>query len=109
MSPNFTEFNDPRKRPDFVLVSHNGIVQMVEIKRLGHALNNSDMERIERYINCIKAFSSDEINADSRVVFHGFHMTLVCDNLNLSHICRRALMASILTVCSLTSTGSRSY
>ncbi len=90
VSLNLTEFNDPIKRPDFVLVSHNCIVQMVEIKRPAHALNNSKMERIERYINCMEAYLLDEINADLRVVFRGFHMTLVCDRMNLSSICRRA-------------------
>ena len=40
------DFSDPTKRADFVLSSQDNVVQIIEIKKPGHALENAEMERI---------------------------------------------------------------
>ena len=89
-SINLSNFRDPRKRPDFVLSSQEGIAQIVEIKRPCHALVNDEMDRIINYHDCMQSFLADSANADFRRFFHGFHITLVCDDLALTGAQRAA-------------------
>ena len=75
-------FEHPRRRPDFVLSSQDGIAQIIEIKRPGHKLTNAEMERIVTYHDCMESFLA--ANAEFRRRIQDFHITLVCDNLALS-------------------------
>ena len=84
-----SNFSQPRIRPDFVLSSQEGNAQIVEIKAPGHSLKNVEMDRVVRYHENMKAFLEDEKNADFRKFFHDFHITLVCDELDL-HGAQRA-------------------
>ena len=77
-----TDFYDSARRPDFVLSSQEGVAQIVEIKRPGHTLQNEEMDRIIKYYNCMKSFLKK--NAKFREFFRDFHITLVCDRLNLT-------------------------
>ena len=86
-----SDFSNPKKRPDFVLSSQEGIAQIVEIKRPGHALTNQEMERIVNYDECMQSFLNDPANANFKKYFNGFHITLVCDGLALSPVFGRAL------------------
>ena len=79
-----SDFNSPLKRPDFVLSSQDGRAQIIEIKKPRHPLRNDEMRRIVNYRNLMKAFLEDAKNEKFRQFFHGFHMTLVCDELALS-------------------------
>ena len=79
-----TDFNDPKRRPDFVLSSQDGIVQLVEIKRPRHSLQNEEMTRIVKYYQNMESFLTDPGNAELRNSFRGFHITLVCDDISLS-------------------------
>lgn len=78
-----SDFLQPLKRPDFVLSSQESKAQIVEIKTPGHILKNSEMDRIINYYNNMDAFLGDNTNADFRKFFHDFHITLVCDGLDL--------------------------
>lgn len=78
-----SEFENPARRPDFVLSSQEGMAQIVEIKRPGHALTNDEMERIRTYHNSMAAFLQEESHGHFRKWFADFHITLVCDNLAL--------------------------
>lgn len=89
-SISLSNFSDPRKRPDFVLSSQEGIAQIVEIKRPGHALANDEMDRIINYHDCMQEFLADSANTDFGKFFHGFHITLVCDELALTGAQRAA-------------------
>ena len=42
------------------------------------------MERIVNYHNLMKSFLDDSKNSKFQQFFHGFHITLVCDELALS-------------------------
>ncbi len=74
-------FQDPARRPDFVLSSQEGLLQILEIKRPGHRLSNDEMARIRTYHECMDAFLNDPSHELFRQWFRGFHITLVCDHL----------------------------
>ena len=75
-------FEHPRKRPDFVLSSQDGIAQIIEIKRPGHKLTNAEMDRIVAYHDCMESFLAENAEFSRRI--RDFHITLVCDDLALS-------------------------
>ena len=79
-----SDFANPLKRPDFVLSSQDGKAQIIEIKKPGHALKDDEMRRIVNYHNLMKSFLGDTKNSKFQQFFHGFHITLVCDELALS-------------------------
>ena len=89
-SINLSNFNDPKKRPDFVLSSQEGVAQIVEIKRPNHSLKNEEMDRIINYHDCMQSFLDDDANSEFRKFFHDFHITLVCDELALTGAQRAA-------------------
>ena len=78
------DFDDPDKRPDFVLSSQDGEAQIIEIKRPAHSLTNDEMDRIVVYYDCMDSFLNDPANAEFKRLFRDFHITLVCDGLSLS-------------------------
>ena len=80
------DFSEPRKQPDFVLFGQDKIIQIVEIKKPGHALNNRDLERIESYYRCMRTFLDEPGNKEFRKQFDDFHITLVCDKLKLTGV-----------------------
>lgn len=79
-----SDFDDPLKRPDFVLSSQEGLVQIIEIKKPGHALRDGEMDRIITYYDCMESFLADEANTEFRKFFRDFHVTLVCDRIALT-------------------------
>ena len=83
-SISLTDFNNPKRRPDFVLTSQDGIVQLVEIKRPRHSLQNDEMARIVKYYQNMESFLNDPGNAELINSFRDFHITLVCDDISLS-------------------------
>ena len=85
-----SNFDDSKKRPDFVLSSQEGVAQVIEIKRPGHRLTNDEMERIVTYHDSIKSFLKDDNNRDFRKVFSSFHITIVCDEISLTGTHRAA-------------------
>ncbi len=85
-----SNFNDPKKRPDFVLSSQEGIAHIVEIKRPKHALTNVEMDRIVNYHDQIKSFLNDDRHREFQKFFPDFHITLVCENLALEGAQRAA-------------------
>lgn len=78
------DFDNPKKRPDFVLIRQNGKAQIVEIKRPGHSLSNDELARIVDYKENMESFLLDPGNAEVANCFDGFHITLVCDEISLS-------------------------
>ena len=78
------EFSETKKRPDFVLSSQDNGLQIVEIKKPGHKLENDEMDRIIKYVDTMEAFLSDSKNSEFRQIFRAFHTTLVCDDIKLS-------------------------
>jgi hypothetical protein len=85
------EFGYSNKRADFVLANHDGIIEVVEIKRPGYAFQNTDMERLDRYVEMFLQFFSDPAHAEFKSAFRDFHVTLICDDIRLSGVHQTAL------------------
>ena len=85
-----SDFEDPDRRPDFVLSSQEGVIQIIEIKKPSHALHNEEMDRIVAYHDCMKSFLEDKQNKLFREFFHDFRLTLVCDGLALKGTAKAA-------------------
>ncbi len=82
-SISLSNFDDTRKKPDFVLLTYGNTVQIVEIKRPGHALTSEEMDRIINYRRSMENFLRDSKNEPFVQFFNAFHITLVCDEINL--------------------------
>ncbi len=87
---NLEPFSKTSKRPDFVLSSQDGKLQIIEIKRPEHRLENAEWERIQNYINSFEEFFNTPGHKDFLDLFHGFKITLVCDGLRLTGSQKRA-------------------
>lgn len=83
-------FDDSRKRTDFVLASHDNVVQIIEIKRPKHEFDDSEMIRLDKYAELMSKFLNEPANSEFRRVFTDYHITLVCDNEKLTSTNRRA-------------------
>jgi hypothetical protein len=83
---NLGDFSDPTKRPDFVMSSQDGIIQIIEIKKPHHTFTNEEMVRLQRYATQISNFLQEDTHQDFKRIFSDFHITLVCDQENLDDI-----------------------
>ena len=79
-----SDFENPRRRPDFVLSSQEGIVQVIEIKKPKHKLKNEEMDRIVLYHNNVQSFLREGGNREISKFFRDFHITIVCDEIALT-------------------------
>lgn len=84
------DFTDPNKRTDFVLSSQDTIVQIIEIKKPKHKLQNEEMERINTYVEQMNNFLEDPGNVGFKEFFSNFHVTLVCDGVSLTGLAKTA-------------------
>jgi len=71
------------KRPDFVLLNHAHALEVVDIKKPGHELNDEDFERLHRYHEAFASFLGrhPEFQPDFP---EGHHIVVVCDGIQLS-------------------------
>lgn len=74
-----SDFTEPDKRPDFVLFSQDGKLQIIEIKKPKHKITNSEMDRIVTYFEQFEAFLDDEKHKEFKKIASDFHLTLVAD------------------------------
>jgi len=78
---NITDFGDAgNKRVDFVLLNHNGVIELVEIKAPKHKFSDEDFARLYNYIKCMRRFINDPKNVEMIKLFPSFHITLICDS-----------------------------
>ena len=77
-----------RKRPDLVLFSQNGCIQIVEIKNRGHTLCNDDMDRILQYQDIMRKLIQENSGPDGAFTFNGLHITIICDRIALMGVHR---------------------
>jgi hypothetical protein len=70
-----------KTRPDFIML-HVGInVEIIEIKRKGHKLQNEEFAKIEDYHSRITEYLDN--NPTFKEQFPKVHVTLICDDLSL--------------------------
>lgn len=66
------------KRPDFTLVSIDGLLHIVEIKKAGHEFDDHDFARLVNYVDAFNAFF--EQNKETVAEFYrGWRIDLVAD------------------------------
>ena len=81
--------DNPTKRPDFVMLNHEGRLEIIEIKRPQHALADDEYERAFGYLTTLRRFINE--NAEVHEHFNDVRLTIVCDHLNLSPVQADAL------------------
>jgi hypothetical protein len=87
----FISFDKENVRPDFIFFEQNNKVQIVEIKRPNHGIENNEFERIQTYIDQFLEFFADAGNkVICEAVSEGFHITLICDNISLNGVHKTA-------------------
>ena len=77
-----TTETDITKRPDFVMAHFGRNLEIVEIKRRKHKLENKEFDRIREYYERMEEFL--EARPVFKEHFDKIHVVLICDDLNLS-------------------------
>jgi len=85
-----TDFNNPDKRADFVFSSQDNVVQIIEIKRPHHQFDDTEMVRLNNYIDQMTNFFREKANEEFLKIFKDFHVTLVCDSEKLTGLAKAA-------------------
>ena len=73
--------DSPSKQPDFVMLNHEGRLEVLEIKRPQYALTNAEFDRAFRYLTALREFISETDSV--RTIFPVAQLTIVCDQLNV--------------------------
>lgn len=73
-----------RMRPDFVMLTQNGCVQIVEIKNRGHVLRNDEMDRIIQYRKIMLEVINEVSDPSGSSTYKDLHITIVCDGVALT-------------------------
>jgi hypothetical protein len=92
---NLDGFSDPNKRADFVMSNQDQVIEIVEIKRPKHSLQNEEMERINKYVDLMVEFLNHDGHADFKKLFPRFHVTLVCDEIELTGVHKSAFQGLV--------------
>ena len=71
----------PCKQPDFVMLNHEGRLEVLEIKRPQYALTDDEFDRAFGYLTALRVFinETDAVRAS----FPMAQLTIVCDELNV--------------------------
>lgn len=76
------------KRPDFTLVSIDGLLHIVEIKRAGHRFDDADFTRLLTYVEAFEEFF--DANAGIRANFpRGWRIDLIADGEKIKDMSKR--------------------
>ncbi len=70
-----------KKIPDFVMLNHEGRLEIIEIKRPQHHLTDTEFNRAFGYLTAVRDFIEDTPSVKES--FPGARLTIVCDHLNL--------------------------
>lgn len=77
----------PTKIPDFVMLNHEGRLEVIEIKRPQHSMMNKEFERAFGYLHAVDTFINKNESVKSN--YAEARLTIVCDKLGLDDIQRR--------------------
>ena len=73
--------DNPKKQPDFVMLNHEGRLEVVEIKRPQHSLLDEEFDRAFGYLTAVRQFITE--TAVVRASFPAAQLTIVCDSLSV--------------------------
>ena len=76
--------DNPSKQPDFVMLNHEGRLEVIEIKRPQHALADEEFDRAFGYLTAVRKFITE--TAAVRASFAEAQLTIVCDSMNLDDL-----------------------
>ncbi len=76
------------KRPDFTLVSIDGLLHIVEIKKAGHKLDDTDFARLVNYVDAFNEFFEENKETVSEF-YRGWRIDLIADGENLKDSAKR--------------------
>jgi len=85
-----TDIQHETKRPDFVMLSLDKAVKIIEIKRPGHEFDGDDFERFQRYVDAFDNFFESHPRFYDDFP-HGPEFIIIADGKNLKPTPRRAL------------------
>lgn len=77
------------KRPDFVLLNYANALEVVDIKKPSHELDDEDFQRLHRYHEAFEEFLSRHPQFQSDFP-QGHHLTVICDGERLSPVLKTA-------------------
>ena len=90
---NLSDFSEAAKRPDFVLFSQDGVLQLIEIKRPKHCIDDTEWERVQNYFDQLKDFFENPKHTDFLSIASSYHITIVCDGDKLKGSAKKAYEA----------------
>lgn len=76
------------KRPDFTLVSIDGLLHIVEIKKAGHKFDDNDCSRLINYVDAFRDFFEENRETVSEF-YRGWRIDLVADGEHLKDSAKR--------------------
>jgi hypothetical protein len=79
-----TTMGSTTKRPDFIMLHVGKNIEIVEIKKKEHKLENHEFDRIRLYYTRIQQYLDE--NPTIKEQFPKVHVTLICDGLNLKGV-----------------------
>lgn len=83
------------KRPDFTLVSIDGLLHIVEIKKAGHAFDDTDFDRLINYVDAFDQFFKE--NQETVAEFYrAWRIALVADGENLKKSSNRHALGGFI-------------
>lgn len=88
-----SDFSEAAKRPDFVLFSQDGVLQLIEIKRPKHCIDDTEWERVQNYFDQLKDFFENPKHTDFLSIASSYHITIVCDGDKLKGSAKKAYEA----------------
>ena len=71
----------PTKRPDFVMLNHEGRLEVIEIKRPQHSMSDEEFARAFGYLEAVNTFIND--NETVKRIYPEARLTIVCDKFGL--------------------------
>lgn len=74
------------KRPDFVMISGHGLLELVEIKKPQYGFGTSDLQRLYNYVTAFDEFFDNPANRSTLDDIKRYRITLVCDQIKLKAI-----------------------
>lgn len=87
---NLDDFSDELRKPDFVMTSQDGRIEVIEIKQPGHALTDKESDRIRIYHDQLEEFLKAPQHQALTSTYSGHHITVICDHLALSGLAANA-------------------
>ena len=84
---------DGLRRPDFIMLSIEKRIEIVEIKKLEHKLKSDEFERLYGYIESVCEYLAQ--NKRYSESFSGVRATLICDDINLKGAIKRSFESLI--------------